>query len=687
MLKRVVCCLALSGACVTGLAEAAPMDFGAAWYPEAWPKARRAEDVRLMKEAGFSYVRIGEFNWYGFEPREGEFRFEDFREVLDLLQANGLKAILCTPTAAPPRWLMAKYPNAVKTYASGRPEPPEMRRQYCYNDLDFRRLARRITEKMAEAYKDHPAILAWQVDNELSSDAEGGHCRCARCTEGFRAWLKAKYGTTDRLNAAWNAAFWSSQVSDWSEIPAPLKAAIPVQGFEYTRYQGDNVRGFLREQTAILHKADPSWKVCYNSWSGFQGDCDIVAMNVETDFASCDTYLNADYMGFARIVWDLYRSFKRQPFTIGETAPSNDFVSRPGATDVLRPYLWDAFARGCNHLTYFRWRRSAMGEEECPSVLSFDGVPGRRYRAIRDNIREFGRVTKALKDLPLPKNDIAVLYNPWDYQFGRWTDKMASYTTLLRLSAPLSGLGFNLDFVPVGSSRALSDYKVVVLPRTEHLAEAEVARVRDYVEKGGVAFAALRLNAREDSSANRTDAPCPKGLSDVFGLEVRESFGVRTHKKYGLGADYKPDRGGPFDRFDLDILGARGTAVGLVEEVEPKGCAVVESFSDGDLKGCPLFTEAAYGKGAAFYLAANVDLASGKRLWRKVLARAALEPIGDWPDDVARVKRGDVVVYTNVREEPVTFLTSDVGDPLLGPAPKGGQLTLPAYGVSVLKIK
>lgn len=687
MVRRLSVWSALALFCVTGIAHGAPMEFGVAWYSESWPKARWAEDVRLMKEAGFSYVRIGEFNWYGFEPREGEFHFEDFREVLDLLQANGLKAILCTPTAAPPRWLMAKYPNAVKTLADGRQVSPEMRRQYCYNDPDFCRLARRIAEKMAEAYRGHPAILAWQVDNELSSDAEGGHCRCARCEAGFRAWLKAKYGTTERLNAAWNSVFWSSQVSDWEEIPAPLKPFIPVQGFEYMRYQGDNVRDFLREQATILRKADSAWKVSYNSWSGFQGDCDLVDMNAETDFSSCDTYLSADYMGFARIVWDLYRSFKMKPFTIGETSPSNGFVSRPNATDVLRPYLWDAYARGCERFTYFRWRRSAMGEEECPSVLSLDGVPGRRYQAIRKNIQEFKRVTHALSDLPLPKNDIAVLYNPWDYQFGRWTDRMASYSTLLRLSAPLSGLGYNVDFVPVRSPRDLSAYKVAILPRTEHLSDSEVARLRKYVGEGGVVFAALRLNAREDSSANRTDAPCPKGLSDVFGLEVRESFDVRTHQKYGLGADYKPDRGGPFDRFDLDILGSRGTVVGLVEEVEPKGCKVVEAFSAGDLKGCPLLMESAFGKGAAFYLAANVDLESGKRLWRKVLTRAALDSVGDWPDDVARVRRGSIVIYTNVREEPVTFPTSDVGESLLGPEPKDGRITLPAYGVSVLRLQ
>ena len=47
------------------------MYLGAAWYPEHWSEDRWAEDVRLMREAGFNVCRIAEFAWSSLEPGEG----------------------------------------------------------------------------------------------------------------------------------------------------------------------------------------------------------------------------------------------------------------------------------------------------------------------------------------------------------------------------------------------------------------------------------------------------------------------------------------------------------------------------------------------------------------------------------------------------------------------------------------
>lgn len=59
----------------------------------------------------------------------------------------------------------------------------------------------------------------------------------------------------------------------------------------------------------------------------------------------------------------------------------------------------------------------------------------------------------------------------------------------------------------------------------------------------------------------------------------------------------------------------------------------------------------------------------------------------DLPDAVSRVRRGDVVIYTSSSEKEETFGTSDAGQALLGSAPVGGKLTLPAYGVAVIKVR
>ena len=192
--------------------------FGCAWYPEAWPRERWAEDIRLMKEAGINAVRMGEFNWGRFEPQEGKFEFSDYRHLLEKLHENGIAVLLCTPTAAPPKWMSSRYPEILKSDKTGQTVYDGNRRHCCPSSLKFREFSRRITEKMAETFRDSPAIFAWQLDNEIAAEAEHGFCFCDGCAKRFRTHLEMKYRTVENLNAAWNGAFWSGDFTSFDEI-------------------------------------------------------------------------------------------------------------------------------------------------------------------------------------------------------------------------------------------------------------------------------------------------------------------------------------------------------------------------------------------------------------------------------------------------------------------------------------
>ena len=51
---------------------------GASYYPEWWPESQWDDDFAKMADLGFNVVRMGEFAWSWYEPREGEFNFECF---------------------------------------------------------------------------------------------------------------------------------------------------------------------------------------------------------------------------------------------------------------------------------------------------------------------------------------------------------------------------------------------------------------------------------------------------------------------------------------------------------------------------------------------------------------------------------------------------------------------------------
>ena len=87
------------------------MFYGVQYYPEHWPKERWAVDARMMQEAGINVVRMGEFAWSALEPHEGTLDFTWMDQAVALLDAHGIKTIMCTPSRTPPPWVFDRYPG------------------------------------------------------------------------------------------------------------------------------------------------------------------------------------------------------------------------------------------------------------------------------------------------------------------------------------------------------------------------------------------------------------------------------------------------------------------------------------------------------------------------------------------------------------------------------------------------
>ena len=155
---------------------------GTCYYPEHWDKNLWREDLERMKECGIEVIRIAEFAWSKIEPREGEFTYEFFNEFLDLAYEMNVKVIFCTPTATPPAWLTEKYPETLNAAIDGTLYRHGGRRHYNYNSPKYRELAKRIVEKSASHYGPHPAIIGWQIDNEINCEKIGrASCRERVC--------------------------------------------------------------------------------------------------------------------------------------------------------------------------------------------------------------------------------------------------------------------------------------------------------------------------------------------------------------------------------------------------------------------------------------------------------------------------------------------------------------------------
>ncbi len=108
-------------------------ELGVCYYPEHWPQSMWAEDAARMAEAGLRWVRIGEFGWSRMEPEPGRLTFDWLDQAIETLGAAGLKVVLGTPTATPPRWMLDRHPDMLAVDENGQPRKFGSRRHYCFS--------------------------------------------------------------------------------------------------------------------------------------------------------------------------------------------------------------------------------------------------------------------------------------------------------------------------------------------------------------------------------------------------------------------------------------------------------------------------------------------------------------------------------------------------------------------------
>lgn len=183
--------------------------FGAAYYREYEPTDHLDEDMRLMREAHMNLIRVGESVWSRWEPEEGKFDLDWLAPVLDAAHVNGIDAVIGLPTYAIPMWMARQYLDIALQSSWGVRRGFGGREEHNYNHPGFRFFAERICRKIVERYRDHPAVVGWQLHNEpgvAENDSPSAF-------EGFKNWLRRRYGTVERLNKAWGLVYWSHGLS------------------------------------------------------------------------------------------------------------------------------------------------------------------------------------------------------------------------------------------------------------------------------------------------------------------------------------------------------------------------------------------------------------------------------------------------------------------------------------------
>ncbi len=601
---------------------------GVCYYPEHWPETWWARDAAEMAELGIRYVRIGEFAWSRIEPESGRFEWEWLDRAIETLGRAGLKVVLGTPTATPPKWLVDLYPEILPQDADGRVRGFGSRRHYTFSSAVWFRESARIVTAIAERYGTNPHVAGWQTDNEYG-------CHDTILSYGpedltaYRAWLRRRYQTPDALNEAWCNVFWSMELASFDDATLPVGTVTetnPAARLDYWRFASEQVVRYNEMQVSIIRRLSPGRFVTHN-YMGFFHDFDHYAVSESLDFASWDSYplgflemfpfSEAERTRFTRTSHpdvptfhhDLYRGMAGNRFWVMEQQPGPvnwapwNAVPAPG---MVRLWAWEAFAHGAEVVSYFRWRQAPFGQEQMHAGLN------RPDRVRSPGGLEAAKVGAELKAFgALPENVPAKVALVFDYE-ASWITRIqpqgADYhhaEISFRWYEAVRRLGLDVDIVRPGAD--LSAYKLVLLPSLPHVSPAMLASL-----KGSDATVLIgpRAGSKTRDFAFPDNLP-PGPLAELVPLKVTQVASMRPGSHAVTGA----------------ISGSAGRWREWVEtEIAP-----LASFADG---GAAVIAE-----GRFIYCTTwpEADLLNAL-VETIVLPKAGLEAL-DIPPDTVRIRR------------------------------------------------
>ncbi len=655
------------------------MRLGVDYYPEHWPEDRWPEDAALMRAAGIGVVRLAEFAWSRLEPREGNFDLAWLDRAIKILHREGLMVILGTPTAAPPAWLIQKHPDIcpqdVRRYRLGF----GTRMHRCLNHEAFQQAAARITTAMASAFGKDPAVFGWQLDNEF----EANLCYCDICAAKFRAWLAAKYGSLEALNAAWGTVFWSQEYSDWSQIPLPWEAKCgrshnPSLMLDYRRFASDSTIRFARDQAAIIRHLSPGRFITHN-FMGLHDSLDYIALAKELDLASWDNY-PLSFLGRqderTAMAHDVVRGLKQQNFWVMEEQVGItgwEEMGRSLAPRQLRAMAWQAIGRGADAVVFFRWRSCLYGTEQYwHGILGHDGRPGRRYAEVARFGSELARLSPVL-DGTTVQNRIAILNSyeqNWAFQIQPQAKGLGFWDQVWRFHSALGRIGINADVVPLTAD--LSRYAVVIVPGWYIMPAADADKLKDYAKGGGVLVLNPRTGIKNEANVCLTD-PLPSLLRPAAGLEIE---------------DYDP-LGEATLRVRLEN-GEEYDATAWAETLCLRGAKSIAVYAEGMYAGQIAAAEHDFGAGKVYYLGFFGGSDFYQTMLTRILSAAGLHGLAGMAEGVDaswRERDGERYLFlVNLSGTAKEAALPPNAEALLGGEPRGERVTLDGFEVGIYRV-
>ena len=455
----------------------------------------------------------------------------------------------------------------------------------------------RIAEKMSEALGSHPGVIGWQIDNELYPNDYG--CFCDRCQEGFRTYLKEKYGTIEEINEKWGMDRWSLSYDNFEQIKGPSEGSWehPSKCVEWLFYQNSVIYSYVKEQVDAIrkHSKAPIGTDMMNE----EQLLSYSKMNRFLDVVQHNHYNSQDELYKSLFFYDFCRTLKDRPFWITETQPGWN-----GGTGAYNGYRESGhnymnslapIAKGAEMNLYWLYRSHRAGHEMGHGALiSTCGRPNSVASGTKRLSDDLAKARDFL-DSTKVKSKIALTYSAQAVVNFRYTPIVADLDRNVeqRLIQNFYDAFRHHNIDIIETEKCLDEYEVILSPLLPNIYEDNFKeKVLSWVENGGTWIVGPLTDIMTEYNAKYENAPYSI-LEDIVGVTTKYQIPIE-HESYKA----KWENGEEFNIF----LGC--------DAYELNGAESLATYTSvPDIEGLCAIAKNKYGKGEIIILGTAPDKA------------------------------------------------------------------------------
>jgi beta-galactosidase len=529
--------------------------------------------------------------WGAIEVAPGQYDWRDYDRMMDLAAQNGIKVVIAEFITDAPEWMFRKYPHArykanddsVANSTIGGSSATGGFPGLCLDNPEVREAAGKFLTALVERYRNHPALLGYDLWNENTMNggsAQKMYCYCDASKRKLREWLRTRYETPQRVGQIWNRYSYAS----WDDVEPPPNFGGYPESLDWLRFRIDNAFDLFRWRVALFRKLDPKHLITAH---GVAGTLESLPSNAHDEWRSA---AEVDTWGFTFIAsrkgdepWkqfqavDLVRGGSHgKPFWHAE-AEAGPLWMQPQVTGRPREdgripdendvRLWNlvSCAGGAKGILYPRWRPLLDG----PLFGAFGafGMDG----SVTPRAEMTGRIARwanANPDLwrshPV-QGDVALVFAPESEMFNYVQQGSTNFYAQSIRGAYQAFFDSNIqaDFAALDD---IGKYKIAYLPFPVMLESDTAAKLRRYVEQGGTLIS-------EGLPAYFGDHGRAGPKQPNYGLD--ELFGAR--ERY---VEFTPDL---LENLALEVQGKQINGRYYLQEFEPTTGRAAGHYANGHI--------------------------------------------------------------------------------------------------------